>query len=262
MKQFVLATTAAVMLPVLAQAASVDLSGWTENGLRGNNNAGTWTVQGTNNDSVVQSINGLPTVFFDPTSTGAQGTALKGSIKVETTADDDFIGFVLGYSDGEMNSNAADFWLIDWKQNTQPLGIEGTANAGLALTHVSGDIAATTLTYGGLWGKTGVASEKQRGANLGSTGWADNTEYTFDIEFTANLIQVKVNGVTELTWTNTDNGGTFGDGAFGFYNSSQNAVRYAGITSEVAPSIPLPAGLPLMLAGLGAFGWMRRKQRS
>ncbi len=27
----------------------------------------------------------------------------------------------------------------------------------------------------------------------------------------------------------------------------------------VAPAIPLPAGLPLMMAGIGAFVWMRRK---
>lgn len=31
------------------------------------------------------------------------------------------------------------------------------------------------------------------------------------------------------------------------------------VSDDVMPAVPLPAGLPLMAAGLGAFAWMRRK---
>jgi hypothetical protein len=237
----------ALLAPLSAHAAAVDLSGWKENGYP-NNSAGTWTVQGAGNDSVLQSINGRPTVFFND-GNNAQGKELAGEITVETSFDDDFIGFVLGYQDGEITSTNADFWLIDWKQGNQ----DGQT-AGLALSHVFGDLSGlNTGTTGAWWQHSGPINEVQRGNTLGTTGWADNATNEFTLEFTSSLIKVVVDGNTELEFTSADNGGAaFTDGSFGFYNFSQSSVRYAGITEDVAPSapVPLPASLPLMLAGL------------
>jgi hypothetical protein len=247
MKKLIAVTAAALMTSGAAHAASVDLTGWIENGYKGSAGAGTWTVQ-PGNDSVFQSTNGNPTVFFEP-GANAQGTSLSGTIEVKTTGDDDFVGFVLGYQDGEFNSTSADFWLIDWKQNDQNPAIDG-----LALSHVTGDITASAAND--FWQHVGVVNEVARATNLGSTGWADNTEYTFDLTFTDSLIEVFVDGALEISYS-----GSFTDGAFGFYNYSQGSVSYAGITEDVLPpAVPLPAGLPLLLAGLGAFGWMRRRQ--
>ena len=79
---------------VMAVPVPVDLSGWTDDG------GGNWVLQ-AGNDSVLQTINGQPTVFYEAGST-AQGTALSGEITVQTTGDDDFIGFVLGYQAGNL----------------------------------------------------------------------------------------------------------------------------------------------------------------
>jgi hypothetical protein len=244
------AAAAAILAPTFGLAGSVDLTDWIENGYRGNNGAGTWNVA-PSKDTVLQTINGQPTVFFDSTS-NAQGTALKGSIEVKTTGDDDFIGFVLGYQDGEMNSTNADFWLIDWKQANQ-----GAASVGLSLSHVTGDLTTGPGADPTFWAHSGVVSEQQRGTNLGSTGWADNTLYNFELTFTSSLIEVFVDGVKELSLA-----GSFTDGAFGFYNYSQSSVQYAGITEDVLPPspVPLPASLPLILAGLGALGLARRRR--
>ncbi|MCP4090835.1 MAG: PEP-CTERM sorting domain-containing protein [Gammaproteobacteria bacterium] len=259
MKKLVLAVALAVV-PTFSFAGPVDLSGWIENGFQGNNGSGTWTVQGLLNDTVLQSINGDPTVFFD-SGANDQNKALKGTIKVETSSDDDYIGFVLGYQNGELNSGAADFWLVDWKQGTQTYN-GGTGKRGISLSHVTG--GTSSAPWNDYWAHTGVVSEKIRGTNLGDTGWADNTSYTFDIEFTSTLIKVIVDGITELEWTNVNNGGLFSDGAFGFYNMSQGTVRYAGITEETAPSaVPIPAALPLFgtgLAFMGFFGWRRKRK--
>ena len=65
---------------VTAAVIPVDLSGWASEG------SGNWTVAGDNN-SVFQSQNGQPTVFFEPGTT-SQGEALSGQITVETTGDD------------------------------------------------------------------------------------------------------------------------------------------------------------------------------
>jgi hypothetical protein len=252
------------VLPALANAAPVDLSGWIENGFKGNNGAGTWTTQGVDNDSVLQSINGQPTVFFE-SGNNAQGTALSGTIKVNTGGDDDFVGFFLGYQNGELNSTSADFWMIDWKQGNQ-----SGALAGLALSHVSGDIANGGNADPVFWEHTGAVNEVQRADNLGSTGWVDLQEYTFDLIFTSTLIQVKVDGVLELDYT-----GNFTDGAFGFYNYSQSNVLYAGITEEDIPfceqfpkdpkcsvggTVPVPTTLALLGLGLVGLGWTRRKK--
>ncbi|HRF06992.1 MAG TPA: PEP-CTERM sorting domain-containing protein [Accumulibacter sp.] len=256
------------LAPALAHAAPVpvDLSGWVENGFKGNNGAGTWTVQ-AGNDSVLQSINGEPTVFFEAGS-NAQGTTLRGTIKVNTSGDDDFVGFFLGYQDGELNSTAADFWMIDWKQANQ-----APATVGLALSHVSGDIRNGGNADPTFWAHTGTVNEVQRATNLGSTGWADFQEYAFDLLFTSTQIQVKVDGVLEL-----DYAGSFTDGAFGFYNYSQSNVLYAGITEEALPdpcdanppgvgacpptegSVPVPGTLWLMALGILGLGQMRRKR--
>ena len=253
------ATTLALTLPLAVQAApvAVDLTGWTaEEGNGGT--AANWVVQ-TGNDSVLQTRNSRPSVFFD-TGTDAQGTALKGSITVETTGDDDFIGFVLGYNAGEFDSATADFWLIDWKQNNQTFSGE-FAGAGLALSHVTGDVA--TADEDDFWGHVRTVSEVQRATNLGSTGWLDNTTYSFELTFQPNLISVSVNGNVELSYTSAMFGSTFTDGAFGFYNYSQDRVRYAGITEEVLPpssEVPLPASLPLLLAGIGGVAALRRRK--
>lgn len=259
MEKVILGAVASLLLPIVAHAAPVDLTGWTENGYKGTN-AGRWTVQ-PGNDSVKQSINGQPTVFFEPGS-NAQGTSLSGTIEVQTTSDDDFIGFFLGYQDGELNSTNADFWLVDWKQATQGAG-DGVGKVGLSLSHVTGDIANEPIASASFWSHSNIVNEVQRATNLGSTGWADNTLYTFDLTFTEDLIEVFVDGTKEISYA-----GSFNDGAFGFYNYSQRLVEYAGITEDVLPPkttpspIPLPASLPLLLAGIGALGLQRRRKKA
>ncbi|MBO9490997.1 PEP-CTERM sorting domain-containing protein [Endozoicomonas sp. G2_1] len=227
----------------MATPIPVDLSGWTAE--EGNGSpAASWNVQGIGNDSVFQSQNSRPSIFFNPGSND-QGQALSGQITVETGADDDFIGFVLGYNTGEFNSANADFWLIDWKQANQ-----GSANVGLALSHITGDVStAPELNF---WEHNGVVNEVQRATNLGSTGWIDFQTYDFELVFTSTLIEVQVDGVKELSFA-----GNFTNGSFGFYNYSQGSVRYAGITQADAPppstSIPEPSSLLILLTGILAI---------
>lgn len=236
----------------MASAAPVDLSTWA-----GAEGAGNWTIAADNN-SVFQSQNSDPGVFYD--ATASQGQQLSGEITVETNFDDDLVGFVLGYQSGDLTAASTDYILIDWKQTTQPFysacddSIDGLV--GLSISRVTGDLNPQDA-----WCHNGDVQELQRGATLGSTGWNDNQTYTFDLIFQANNIQVFVDGNKEI-----DINGTFANGGFGFYNYSQSNVRYAGLTQVAAPTppvaaVPLPAGALLMGTALAGLGIVRRRRK-
>ncbi len=223
LKQLALFVLAGLFCPVfaLAQSAdSVDLSTWRAEG--GGSN---WQVL-SGNDAVFQTVNGAPTIFFDPNVTTSQGDALNGKIRVATTNDNDFIGFVLGYKTGDISAGSSNFFLVDWKQGDQAGTDDTMGYAGIAISHV------TDSSYRGkdYWSHVGGVREIQRGSNLSRTGWEDNKEYSFNIVFTNSMIEVKVDGVGELSITPADVGlSAFADGSFGFYNMSQSQVLYSAV---------------------------------
>jgi len=239
---------AALLLSGTAIAGPVDLSGWNANGAQG-----TWTVQ-AGNDSVLQTVNSSQSTFFH-NDTDSQGLALSGEIKVQTTSDDDFMGFVLGYNEGDFANDSADYILIDWKQGTQSNGSGVVGTKGLAISHVTGALN-TGDHYTDAWDHTGVVNELARATTLGSTGWNDNETYSFDLIFTASLIEVFVNGAKELSIS-----GTFNNGSFGFYNLSQGYVLYAGIEETIIPAVPVPAALFMFAPALLGFMGLRRKKK-
>ncbi|MEM6747693.1 MAG: PEP-CTERM sorting domain-containing protein [Pseudomonadota bacterium] len=237
----------ALTLSGQAAAAPVDLSTWIADG------DGTWNLAADNN-SVNQTVNGRPTVFHS--GEDSQGLSLAGTITVNTSSDDDFVGFVLGYTQGDIDGNPdTDYILIDWKQGSQ-----GGWDAGMAISRVTGGIdAAFNSLNSDAWDHVGNVEFIERATTLGNVGWSDNTTYNFDIEFTSSRVRVEVDGVEQFDIT-----GTFADGAFGFYNYSQSNVIYAGITEDVLPPdpIPVPAAAFLFAPVIGGMMMRRRRKAS
>ncbi|WP_439547530.1 PEPxxWA-CTERM sorting domain-containing protein [Sandarakinorhabdus sp.] len=249
MKATITTIAAAALLAAPALAAvdvPVDLTSWTAQG------SGNWVVQAGNN-SVRQTVNtALPTVFFGPGN--AQGTRLRGTMRhYPSFSDDDFIGFVLGFKSGDLTASTTDFLLIDWKKVTQSSG-GCSAPVGLAISRVTAGLPNSNAGWCHL--PSAGVTELARAATLGSTGWVNNVEYLFEIDFTASNVTVNVDGVEQFNIN-----GTFSNGAFGFYNFSQPNVEYAGITTAALPAVPEPATWAMLLAGFGLTGAALRRRR-
>ena len=201
---------------VVFRPAPLDLNTWSRQGNPANGN---WIVS-ADGTSVLQTVNGSPTFFVGPDD--LIDTTIRGTFRVETAEDDDFIGFVIGFKRPAGNENTFDFILLDWKQAIQD--VNGfVADAGFTLSRVSGDISDPFTDY---WNHTHPAVEVLA-SDLGATkGWFDNTDHDFELIYETNRIRIAIDGDTVF-----DIPGSFEPGKFGFYNLSQEQVRYRGFSS-------------------------------
>ena len=242
MRLSLLAAAFALAAPAaLAQGIPVDLSTWME---ESPDPHGIWAVS-EDNSSVFQSINGNPTFFVSPND--FFNTTVTGTFGVETTSDDDYIGFVFGYQDpsggtGDTDPDTDwDFLLFDWKQSNQSGGLEGFRLLDVDCTWNTTGCTGTQFFNNGSFG-SGVDVLATNAST--SLGWEDNVVYTFDLLYTADSIRVDItggtgtyaSGVTVLEIDAADAGvESFPSGRFGFYNYSQASVRYSGFVQNNPP---------------------------
>jgi cysteine-rich repeat protein len=124
----------------------------------------TWSLS-ADGTTLTQSLNALPAVYAS--TLPAVGVSMTFELRVNTTSDDDFIGWAIGYDPGEGSSPSADWLLFDWKQGDQ--NWEGyDAWAGLRMYRVTGAIDDSHE----LWGHIDDVHEVAQALSLGSTGWA------------------------------------------------------------------------------------------
>lgn len=241
-----------------AAEVPINLSSWEKRGVAGNGN---WVVAADGN-SVLQTINGDPTFFVSPTD--QINTTLRGKIKVETTSDNDYIGFVFGFQGPVSTGTDMDFLLFDWKQGNQT-----GATEGFGLARVQGNIP-NAVADPVFWDR--VDNPTYGYDNLATLygddkGWEDNVEYDFTMLYQDNRIKIDIaGGAFGAGATIFDIAGTFQSGRFGFYNYSQQSVRYSGLTEEDTPvtppgpsPVPEPATLALSMLALGLMARLRRQ---
>lgn len=245
-------------------AAPIDLSSWQQLTLNypGGQGAGNWVLE-PGNTAVRQTINADPSFYRNNVNQGSY--TLEGSWQVlESGGDDDYMGFAFGYQ------NSSNFYLFDWKQGTQ--GYVGrTAAEGMTIKKFTGATGngLTDLTLEEFWeNQVSFGDMTVLATNHSSTaGWADNTLYTFRLDFNTTPGQFRVQvleGATTL-WDQTVVDSTFTSGQFAFFNNSQQNVRYAGFEQDNVkppiPAIPEPETYALMLAGLAAVAIATRRRR-
>lgn len=200
-----------------AQSTPIDLSNWQtiqyELNFQGDAN---WVLQ-PGNTAVLQTVNSDASIFLSDFD--AAGQAINGTWRCETTSDDDFMGFVFGYQ------GRGQYYLFDWKKASQ--SHVGFAEVGMTLKVVNVPGGADPQDTD-LWPTAGSVNVTPLEHN--TIPWVTNVSYDFTLVYTAGNIEiiVKQNGVELEHWNVADT--TFPVGKFGFYNYSQNAVRYEGFT--------------------------------
>lgn len=168
--------------------------------------------------SALQTQNALPSIYY--LDKDLENVIIRGSFGVQTTADDDLIGFVFGLQDTEH------FYLFDWKQTGQPDASCGNAQVGASLKLVSAEATLETCTD--FWSSAADTPNMKVlvPPTQNPTGWLDDTLYDFELRHSPGNISIRVTlaGQTVVSITSTDD--TYEHGRFGFYNYSQEQSRY------------------------------------
>lgn len=268
--------TLALAVSVLAlggevNAAAFDLNLWSE---KGPPNNGNWVVGG-GGTFVDQTINGNPTFFVSPDS--LIDRTFSGSFQVLPggNSDDDYIGIVFGYQSPTGNTSSdtnQDFLSFAWKQ-----GAQSGDPAGMFLSRVNG---TNVMAFGNYDIDTNRAGHTTVANNLTHGGWLDNTAYDFTLNYRTDRITIDIQSATDTDFTtaqtvfdisltdfNTALTGNseptlteFPSGNFGFFNHSQEDVRYSGIAQDADPIADAggpytfdASNLTISLDGTGSF---------
>ena len=239
----------------LADAVPIDLSTWTVIQYELNSQPDASWVLSNGNTTATQTVNADASILLSDFDIAGQ--QIEGSWRVNTSSDDDFMGFVFGYQ------SRSQYYLFDWKQLDQTF-LGDFADAGMTLKVL--DIAGgADPTQDDLWPSDGNPPNVTV-LRHNTIPWADFTDYNFRLNFTPGLFEIEVRGPGDVVlqnWVVADN--TYTDGGFGFYNYSQGAVVYNGFTQDPDPppipgsEIPEPGTLLLLGTGLLAVGRQWRK---
>ena len=142
---------------------------------------------------------------------------MDGTWRVNTNTDDDFIGFVFGYQ------NSEHFYLFDWKKADQNDAL-GFAERGMSIKVFN---AGSPLTGNDFWPTAGNGT-RVRSIFHNTVPWVSFTDYQFTLQFRPGEIKITVKQGATVLADITVNDSTYTNGLFGFYNYSQEQVKYSG----------------------------------
>jgi len=166
--------------------------------------------------TATQTVNAQPSILLSPID--FESGTLTGAFHVDTSDDDDLIGFVFGYK------GSTDFYVFDWKQKSQTFcGASSFEGVMLKKMKTQGD----PLSCEDFYASGGTANTTILAAAM-PPGWKENQlvpyQWTLHIDKGEATITIDQGGNTihQVVATLPN----FEGGWFGFYNNSQNWVVY------------------------------------
>ncbi len=237
---------------VSAVPVPVDLSLWSVEQYQFPSQGNANWVLSNGNTVANQTVNADASILLSDFNIAS--TEIEGSWRVDTTGDNDFMGFVFGYQD------RGSYYLFDWKQGNQThVGVFAEQGMSIKVVDVPGNADPSDAD---LWITAGNANITTLRHN--TIPWQDLTDYQFKLTFFPGVFNIEVSEGNTLLESWTVNDGTYTDGKFGFYNYSQGNVVYRGFTQEPDPQpiIPEPVTATLGLLGLTAMGLAVRRRRA
>lgn len=224
----ILAAVAVMAAGGAAQAATIDTSNWTSTAAPADNQLyyqNYWTTGGT---SASIGRNAHTTLVSDFSLNG--DFTYTGTMRA--TSDNDNMGVVFGWTD------TSNHYRMGWEGNGYWDGGSSTENGFWLIVENGG--TDTVL------------------ANVSNLYWSLNVTYDFSISRSGNDITYSImQGLTTIT-SGTVTDSTFLSGNVGVYVES-NYSQFSNLAASETSAVPLPATLPLLLAGFGGLAALRRR---
>ena len=191
-----------VLKPGTGQPEAFDLRGWEQWDDTNSTHPNTprWTVSA--DGTVATQWNNAPgSALIGPAD--MSNTRIDGTLRVNTSSDDDHIGFVFGYQEPGRH------YLFDWKKN--PQGEVGQRGMRLIRGNAPGD---SVLLYSN------------------DIRWASFTDYDFTLSFQSGFISITISQAGAVVDSFSIYDALYTDGRFGFYCGSQERVQFRGFSTE------------------------------
>ncbi len=165
--------------------------------------------------TAVQTKNAKPSVLLSDVD--FESGTLTGAFHVDTTDDDDLIGFVFGYQ------SENDFYLMDWKQGGQDF-CTADVFEGVSLKHVK--TAGEPLVCVDFFESLGT-DKTETLVKAQPPGWKDFVTYQWTLSINEDkVVHITIHEGEKKLHDITHTLEEFSGGKFGFYNNSQDSVIY------------------------------------
>ena len=167
---------------------------------------------------VVQRGNSYPQVLLSPED--SKNRVFRGTVRVNTTSDDDFLGFVFGWTDP--NS----LYLLRHARLSLPLF------RGFYLYRVDLDGELLRSPGPDFFPAQGSFANPGESLFFRDIPWAPLTDYEYTIAHLSGVIAIQVRAGYEIIASFVVEDDAFEGGKFGFFNSSQDATQFSYFTTQ------------------------------